>query len=175
MKKFFLAIIAFYTISLYAQDISANEVIKPIEIGDRFRELVVPDSNNVKVKLSDYCGKGYYTLIEFGWTMCRPCHKDVSILKGIYDKYHPYGLKIISIFIDAKKEHWKSFIAKYTINWFHLLDVCGYKAKEVYGVKLVPLYLIIDPQGYVIFKNIGEQGHGSRNLIVPKLQELYGF
>ena len=98
------------SISLYAQNSSGYENVKSIEIGDMFREIVVPDSNDVKVKLSDYCGKGYYTLLEFGVTWCGPCKKDVPILKGVYDKYHPYGLNLISVFLDEEKDAWKRYI-----------------------------------------------------------------
>lgn len=176
MRRIVTTIMFLFSISLYAQDNNGNVDVNSIEIGDKFRELVVPDSNNVKVKLSDYCGKGYYTLLEFGVTWCKPCERDVPILKGVYDKYHPYGLNLLSVFLDEKRDSWKKYIVKNTINWIHLSDLTGWKNSkvvEVYGIKAVPFYLIVDPQGKVIYKRTG--GLYAENTLVPKLQELYGF
>lgn len=182
MKKIALVLMILCSISLCAQNSSSNENVKSIEIGDMFRELIVPDSNDVKVKLSDYCGKGYYTLLEFGVTWCGPCKKDVPILKGVYDKYHPYGLNLISVFLDEEKDAWKRYIKKNAINWIHLCDLKGGKhsqAVEVYSIKTVPFYLIINPQGKVVYKKIGGLkpigGLCSDNTLEPKLKELYGF
>ena len=60
MKKITLALMLFCSISLSAQN---NSV--PIEINEMFRDIEIPDTNGVKIKLSDYCAQGYYTLIEF--------------------------------------------------------------------------------------------------------------
>lgn len=176
MKKIVLTLMVFCSIALYAQNSTSNDEIKPIKIGERFRDLVVPDTSGVNVKLSDYCGKGYYTLIEFGASWCKPCQKDAPILKGIYDKYHPYGLILISVFIDEKKESWQNFINKYAINWIHLSELIpslDTKANKTYVLTQVPFYIIVDPQGTVIYQRTGRLT--AENTLVPKLKELYGF
>lgn len=175
MKKITLVLMVLWSISLYGQINPGNEDVSPVEIGDRYREIIVPDSNDIKVKLSDYCGKGYI-LLEFGVTWCRPCERDIPILKAIYDKYHPYGLTIISVFLDEKRDLWKKYIAKNAIKWIHLSDLTGWKnskAAEIYGVKSVPFYIIINPQGTIVYKRIG--GLYAGNTLESKLQELYGF
>lgn len=176
MKKIALIIMVFCSISLYAQNGTDTGVNKPIEIGDEFRELVLIDTTGVKVKLSDYCGRGNYTLIEFGVSWCGPCKKDVPILKGVYDKYHPHGLNLVSVFLDEKRDSWTNFITKNAINWIHLSDLTGWedsKAATVYDIKKVPFYLLINPQGKVIYKSIGTLTAG--NTLAPKLKEIYGF
>lgn len=176
MKRILIILALLCTLSIHSQNYlkEGNEI--SLNIGDKYKELELPDKNGKLLKLSDYCGKGNYTLIEFGGSWCGPCKWDAPKLKTLYDKYHSHGMEMISILAEVNKESWGYFISRHGINWPQISDIKGWDffAKEIYGVRSIPVYVILDPQGYVIFLQSGNM-KGDNNHLEPKLQEIYGF
>lgn len=176
MKKITLALMLFCSISLSAQN---NSV--PIEINEMFRDIEIPDTNGVKIKLSDYCAQGYYTLIEFGVSWCRHSNHSTNVIKNFYEKYHCYGFNIISIFLDEEREKWINFIDRHSIKWIHLSELKGWKnseAAQLYNIKIVPYYILVHPTGRVAFIDRGciydKQLRGINNLDL-ELKRIFGY
>ncbi len=97
-------------------------------------------------------------LIDFWATWCVPCLEDLPSLKKIFSDFKDRGFTIISISLDPDIEYVKSFLIKEEINW----DViCSGKVNsdeivQLYGVKLIPSYWLIDQNG--ILKHVNLKG-----------------
>lgn len=159
------------------------------KIGEKFRELILPDVDDKMVKLSDYCGKGHYTLLVFGIHPCMMYYHDLIVLKKkLYKLYHSYDFDIVAVNSETSKESWQSFIrdARGTLKypWPFMADYQsnGTILRNTYGIRLYPCYFLLDPQGVIIETGIGplfpltkstpaESTENMRN----RLKQLLGF
>ncbi len=106
-------------------------------------------------RFSDLRGK--YVLIDFWGTWCNPCIKEMPRVKEYKDKYKG---KLVVIGVnkgDGKKEIVK-FIEKRGFDWFQIMS--GEKADQenivlMFGVAGYPTKILIDPQGKVIYREVG--------------------
>ena len=117
-------------------------------------------------KLSEYCGKGNYVLLNFWASWCGPCRGEMPFLKTCYEKYHDKGFEIIGISLDNRVADWKKAIEELDIRWVHLRDVGGF-VSNLYTVSGVPAVFLLDPEGKIV--NISDMD------FTNILKEKYGF
>lgn len=137
------------------------------------------DVDNKPLSLDQY--KGKYLILDFWASWCVPCRKSHPALRKIYARYHKKGLEIIGIADDVPRpEIWRKAIAQDSIGiWHHVLDgvdqkkaMSGIKNPNdimaLYGVTALPTKFLVDPQGKIIMKEIGDDMTAMAN----KLAEL---
>ena len=143
-------------------DLNANP-----EIGDKFVDFSMPDTQGNIEKLSNQ--KGKLVLLEFWASWCRPCRAENPELVKTYSRFNPKGFEIVAISIDDDKEDWLNAIEEDNLNWKHLSDLLGKgnSAFLIYGVQGVPSNFLIDKDGTIIGKNLrGEKLNETLNLLL---------
>lgn len=140
-------------------------------IGTQFKDLEMNDTEGKPHKLSEYCGKGNYVLIDFWASWCGPCRGEMPNVKANYEKYHGKGFEIVGLSFDNKEDAWKKGIEDLGMTWINLSDLKGWQsaASSLYNIKAIPSSLLIDPQGKVIALDLRGEKLGE------KLKEIYGF
>jgi len=120
--------------------------------------------------------RGKYLLLDFWGSWCQPCRKSHPHLRALYNRYKSKGFEIIGIAQERGSEpesSWKRAVTEDDINWIHLLNN-RQKAKQDlvadYHVGAFPTKILIDPNGKVIWKGVGNAG----NELDAKLAELLG-
>lgn len=91
-----------------------------------------------------------YNLVVFSASWCGPCHKQIPVLKEIYNDLHEY-VDIVYVSIDEPEtlEAWKALMRKEKIPWRSLLAVNDVKeVQDKYGAKAIPLTLLVMPDGH---------------------------
>lgn len=108
----------------------------------------VTDAQGKTTTLQELTQGKKYTLIDFWASWCGPCRREIPNLKSIYKEFAPKGLEIISISIDKDKAAWQKALNEEQLPWPNFLDQS--EISEAYGVKTIPLILLIDNTGKVL-------------------------
>lgn len=117
--------------------------------------------------------RGKVVLVEFWSTDCATCVKEMPQLVRTYQKYRAAGFEAIAV---AMKYDPPNYVVSYTkqnaLPFAVSLDPMGELAKAFGDVKLTPTTFLIDKQGRIVKRMLGERDFARLHaLIEEKLAE----
>jgi peroxiredoxin len=124
-----------------------------------------------KITTADLRGK--VVLVNFWATDCTTCIKEMPDIVATYNKYQTQGFETIAV---AMKHDPPNYVLNYTeknrLPFKVALDPMGELAKAFGEVKLTPTTFIIDKQGRLVMRILGEPDFAKLHaLLEEKLQE----
>lgn len=103
------------------------------------------DQNKKRVSLTDF--KGKYVYLDFWATWCTPCLQELKLKQSLKDKYGS-DIAFVSISIDKSYTAYKSYLDKNkNLNSVFLYASNSDTLKELYNVKSIPVFYLIDKEG----------------------------
>jgi len=164
--------------SIYGKLVGAKiEVADATSIGRTAIPIAKKDVNGNEITLQTL--KGKFVLLDFWGSWCAPCRKGHPHMKELYSKYKSQGFEILGIAAEQRssleecKKAWKDAIEKDGITWLQVLnneDADKFDAVKAYGVSAFPTKILLDKEGKVIARFIGEDDKD----LDKKLRELFG-
>ena len=121
--------------------------------GKMFADICGNDSSGRPVRLSDFAGKGRYTVVDFWASWCGPCRKETPFLAAIHDKYKDKGVDVVGIFVWDKEENMAPAAKKWGASWTHIHD-SGKTADRLYGISSIPHVILIGPDGHIVERGL---------------------
>lgn len=120
-------------------------------------------------KLSGMRGK--VVLINFWATWCKYCVKEIPSLNRLYNAFKEGGLVVLGISVDRSPLTVETFLQKNSVTYPVLMDLDGKVFVRTYTVIGLPTTFLINKDGYIVEKLIGEQ-HFDSNRFKQKISAL---
>lgn len=117
--------------------------------------------------------RGRVVLIEF-WTFgCYNCRNTLPFVKSWHDRYRERGLTVIGVHSpefdeERKVENLRREVASLGIRYPVLADN-DYLTWKAYGVEAWPTIFLLDKEGRIRWRHVGEGGYGKTEQLIQKL------
>lgn len=168
MKLTFLYLSLFISLLSYGQFPDSNWIVKHyLPAFDIPQKTALETMQFVDVKgnvkqLADYKGKVIY--LKLWSTFCAPCIADFpyqdQLLKRISSLHLDTSIVFVNLNVEDSKSVWETALNKYQPVGINLY--CGDSSIfEKWDFDALPLYLIIDSQGYLVGKRVPHASDGS--------------
>ncbi len=117
--------------------------------------------------------RGKVVLVDFWATSCPGCVKEMPQLVETHNKYQGQGFETVAVAMSYDPpEYVKAFVAKNGLPFKVALDADGGNAKAFGEVRLTPTSFLIDRQGNVVQRILGEPDFAKlHQLIEQKLAQ----
>ena len=141
--------------ALGVKTISRVDSVKMSVPGAMFFDCELQTPEGKTIRISDYCGKGKYVLLEFWASWCGPCRADIPHLKEAYKCYHPQGFEILSISMDDRKAAWLAAVKREGMDWPQgsTLKAFNDDLSKVYNFNGIPFCILVGPDGKILERN----------------------
>ncbi len=125
-------------------------------------------------KISTASLRGKVVLVNFWATDCAVCVKEMPEITATYNKYRAQGFETIAVAMrHDPPNHVLAYVENNKLPFTVALDPMGELARAFGDVKLTPTSFVIDRQGQVVMRILGELEFAKLHaLLEEKLQEL---
>ncbi len=131
-------------------------------IGQKAPDFVLKDVTGKAVSLSAIKGKA--VLVNFWATWCPPCRAEMPTLNRLYKEYRNKGLAVVAVSTDRKLEYVTDFLEKHPVDFPVLMDSDSRTSRQ-FGVFSMPTSFLLDRNGFIIRRYLGEEDWTSPEII----------
>jgi cytochrome c biogenesis protein CcmG, thiol:disulfide interchange protein DsbE len=138
-----------------------------MKTGDRPKAVTLADLTGATVSLPEaYTGK--VVIVHFWASWCPPCLKEIDALEALFGQYRERGLVPVSVNVGEAQARVVEALASRKVTYPILLDADSAVARP-YGVTGIPTTFILERNGTIQFKVLGEIGRSGLHRIVTGL------
>lgn len=129
-------------------------ILKPLQTGKVFPELIVADTTGREMKVNN--GNGKYTIVYFYSPDCGHCKESAPELMKYYEENKSDGIEIYNIAVDYEIDKIKKFINTYKVGPLkNVWDSKGrYYFREKFDIYSTPTSYILNEKKEIIGKRI---------------------
>jgi thiol-disulfide isomerase/thioredoxin len=145
-------------------------------VGNQLVNFALEDINGQPWELRSN-RQGKLVLLDFWGTWCQPCKMTMPTLKGLQQRYGPAGLEVVGIAYEhggsrEEQAHKVNDTCKQLLVNYRQLLGSGPNCvvQRELGVRAFPTLILIDEQGTIVWRHVGELTDGSRGDLERILQ-----
>lgn len=165
--RYLLIVLTFFFLAAAAPSPWASDEL----VGKRAPDFTLKDINGNNVSISSL--KGKTLLINFWATWCPPCRAEMPSLNRMYNEYKGRGLVVLAVSTDKNINAVKDFLSKKPFDFYILTDA-DTKVTRQFKVFSLPTTFLIDKNGVIIQKYLGEEEWESPE-IRKNVREILGI
>jgi peroxiredoxin len=114
--------------------------------------------------------RGKVTLVNFWATTCVTCVKEMPALVATHEKFAARGYDTVAVAMSYDPPSWVvNFAQSRQLPFKVALDNTGNIAKAWGDVKLTPTTYLVDKQGHIVKRYVGEPEMGALHALIEKL------
>lgn len=114
--------------------------------------------------------QGKVTLVNFWATTCVSCVKEMPALVNTYNKYHQQGFETVAVAMSYDPPEWVvNFANTRRLPFKVALDNTGDIARDWGDVKLTPTTYLVNKQGQIVKRYVGEPDFAALHQLLEKL------
>jgi thiol-disulfide isomerase/thioredoxin len=143
---------------------------RAVNEGEKAPDFALPSlDGGPQVKLSDFRGK--VVLVDFWATWCAPCIQSIPEMQALARKMGGQPFAIVGVNTDGDDLRLRAFLARHPNEWMQVRDRGGKLARETYGVRGYPTYLVLDREGRIVRKVEGWDPGGIPQQVTPWIEQ----
>ena len=113
--------------------------------------------------------RGKVLIVNFWATTCATCVAEMPDMVATYNKYHDKGLEFVAVAMrDDPPNHVVNFSETRRLPFHVALDIEGKLAGAFGQVRLTPTTFVIDKQGKIIKRFVGQPSFSDLHLLLEK-------
>jgi peroxiredoxin len=152
MRIFIHLLIVLLSLALATQEAASKDSSEAAKSAPAFE---LKDTAGTNVSLSEF--KGKIVLLNFWATWCSACRAEMPGLNRLYTEFNSRGFVVLAVTIDHSEKLVRKFIAEKAINFPVLMDPEKEVSFDQYAVLTLPVSFLIDRNGVILEKLIGER------------------
>lgn len=133
---------------------ASKDAYRATSEGSMFSDFAGRDISGREIKLSDFVGKGKYTLVDFWASWCGPCKAEIPNIKAVADKWSHKGLNVVSVAVWDRDEASRTVIDELGMDWSQILTEGESSAAESYGIDAIPHLILFAPDGRILKRGL---------------------
>lgn len=138
-------------------EVIAREARSLIEDPRRARENIVPAFSIETLDgevLTDEDLRGRVVLLDFWATWCGPCRQAMPELKRLHQRLQDEPFAMVSISGDGDRAALETFLGKNELGGYQAWDDTG-DLRTLFSVRGLPTYVLVGPEGRVLYRQTG--------------------
>ncbi len=121
-------------------------------------DFTLEDPSGSRVRLRDFRGK--IVFLNFWATWCIPCRTEMPAMKRLYQDLYGKGLVVLAVNFQDDPEAVRAFREEFRLTFPMALDRTG-TAAAAYRVRALPTGFILDREGRMVARSLGESAWDS--------------
>ena len=130
-----------------------NTALEATSEGKPFVSFDVTLEDGTVTRLSEYVGRGKYTIVDFWASWCPWCIAEVPYLKAVYRKFAGPQFNMVGIDVADTMDKAKAAIAEHGIDWPQVYSKDRVNG-TYYGSRGIPLIILFGPDGTILRRDL---------------------
>jgi cytochrome c biogenesis protein CcmG/thiol:disulfide interchange protein DsbE len=133
-----------------------------VKAGDRAPDFSIKAENGKTISARDFGGK--LLILNFWATWCEPCVQEVPSLDLLQRQLASKGLVVLGVSEDKDPQAYQEFLNRFHVSYMTARDP-SVVIKPKYGTVQIPESYLIDSNGKVVEKIVGEANWSSAQMV----------